>query len=161
MKEKERYLSLKSAAKEFSISVRTLYRLQNESRLNFHKFGGRTLVKASDLKNMVSMVAGGLGEHSPAQSITFHIQIPQQVYDELKVFIESTIANSLQQHIDKINAAPVFLTRDEAAKKLRISLPTLDRHLDENRIESKRAGKRILIPLQAIEAFIQNHRKTK
>lgn len=93
-------------------------------------------------------------------TIKLQIEIPQVVYDELKTFIETTIASALHAHIEKINAAPTFLTRDEAAAKLRISLPTLDRHLNEKRIESKRAGKRILIPLPSLEAFMQNSGKS-
>lgn len=92
--------------------------------------------------------------------VKLQIQIPQQVYDELKTFIETTIAASLQQHIDKIQATPKKLTRKECAAVLKISLPTLDKILEEGKISSERAGKRILIDESSINQFLQSTRRS-
>ena len=47
----------------------------------------------------------------------------------------------------------IFITRDEAALLLRISLPTLQKRLAEKAIPSVKVGGRVLIPRAAIEAI--------
>ena len=43
-----------------------------------------------------------------------------------------------------------YLTRHEAAKRLRVSLPTLQKRLNDGTLEFKRLGRRVLIPETAL-----------
>jgi excisionase family DNA binding protein len=49
----QEYLSLKKAAEEFSVSVRTLYRMREQKKLFFHKLGGRTLIRKPELEILI------------------------------------------------------------------------------------------------------------
>lgn len=82
------------------------------------------------------------------------IDLPQSVYEKLGAFILQKIDEGFTERARSIQKERVKLTRSEAAQRLRISLPTLDKHISEGSIKSQRLGKRILIPETEIESFL-------
>lgn len=63
-----------------------------------------------------------------------------------------TIVNTIterQQQAQKADEVK-YLTRAEAAKRLRITIVTLQKRLNEGKIEFKRVGRRVLIPETAL-----------
>lgn len=58
-------------------------------------------------------------------SISSQVEIhPSSVAQELVPFLEKAFS----QYVSQIKKAPVYLTRDEAAERLKISLPTLEKY---------------------------------
>lgn len=90
--------------------------------------------------------------------LKFEITIPESVY---QAFEQRCIAIADKVFTDKlreIQKERVKLTRAEAAKILKISLPTLDKHLQDGVIRSQRVGKRVLIPDDQLEQFLNRGR---
>ena len=56
---------------------------------------------------------------------------------------------------DVLDLLDTALTPNEAAKKLRVSLPSIWRYLLDGKLASLKIGHRRLIPLSAIRAFVQ------
>ena len=89
-------------------------------------------------------------------SISIKIDLPQEVITKLEQVIIETVSKTIQQHVDNIKAEPKMFTRKEAAKTLRITLPTLRVYEIQGRLIPKRAGKRVLYSKEDIEAFIKS-----
>lgn len=49
-----------------------------------------------------------------------------------------------------------FISRAEARRQLGISLPTLEKRLDDGSIPFVRLGRRVLIPAEAIENLVRD-----
>lgn len=54
-----------------------------------------------------------------------------------------------------MNSSAMFLTRQEAAAVLRISLSSLDRMIEEGVLRVRRIGRRVLIPVTAINKLAE------
>lgn len=89
-------------------------------------------------------------------AVKIQIEIPDTVYAKLDQHIAETITRVLNDRVSDIRKQAEKLTRAEAAKKLRISLPTLDIHLSSGVIKSQRVGRRVLIPLSELENFLKH-----
>ena len=90
--------------------------------------------------------------------VKLEISIPESVYQQLGAFIIETVEKAFTDKARAISKERIKLTRAEACKRLRISLPTLDRHLKDGIIKYQRLGKRILIPEDEIERFLNRDR---
>lgn len=90
--------------------------------------------------------------------LKLEIAIPESVY---QAFEARCIAIADKVFADKVRAIQkekVKLTRKEAAKRLRISLPTLDKHINSGVIKSQQLGSRILIPETEVENYLNRGR---
>ena len=79
--------------------------------------------------------------------------------DELQAMMRSLLQEQAQNLLQSISDRQPqiqktdeikFLTRIEAANRLRITLPTLQKRLNEGKIGFKRIGRRVLIPETAL-----------
>lgn len=91
---------------------------------------------------------------------TIQIQLPEDVFTRLESTITSTVERALRDHVAKVQAQPNRLTRVEAAKALRVTLPTLRTYELLGRLKPKRAGRRVLYDEKEIEAFLSSGRCT-
>jgi excisionase family DNA binding protein len=82
------------------------------------------------------------------------IQYLSLINQNLASNIEDAIGRAFEKKAKELQDRK--LTRDEAAAKLKISLPTLQKFLKENNIVTQRVGNRILIPESGIENFLKN-----
>lgn len=81
-----------------------------------------------------------------------HVEaVMRSLLDEQAKDIANAIYNRLHQ--PRTTDEGRYLTRKEAAKRLRVSLPTLQKRLNDGTIEFNRLGRRILIPASEIERF--------
>jgi excisionase family DNA binding protein len=87
------------------------------------------------------------------RTIKIEIEIPESVYARLSDHIVTAVNKALDDRINDIKQKSEKLTRAEAAKALRISLTTLDKHIRSGYINSERVGKRILINKRDIEGI--------
>lgn len=79
--------------------------------------------------------------------------------DELISLITSTIEHVLSQALPAPVQAPTennLLTREQAAKKLHITLPTLHKWTKEGRLIVYRMSKRVYYKIEEIEQVIQS-----
>lgn len=86
--------------------------------------------------------------------IRVEIDLTPSAYEKLGAFILAKINEGFTEKMRVIQNERIKHTRKEAAKRLRISLPTLDKHIAEGLIKSQRLGKRILIPEIELENFL-------
>jgi excisionase family DNA binding protein len=74
--------------------------------------------------------------------------VNQSQMDELKVFIEDAIDRKIKEHLGE--SQQEYYTREEAAKKLGVSLVTLDKYIKAGVLNAKRLGKSIRIEAKEI-----------
>ena len=74
-------------------------------------------------------------------SINLKIDLPQEVISRLEQVIVETVTRTIQRHVSDIKSEPKMFTRKEAAKTLRITLPTLRVYEIQGRLMPKRAGR--------------------
>ena len=76
---------------------------------------------------------------------------------------QAIIAQTVQEQLAQVRPTPPkekrYFTRKETAKKLRISLPTLNERTKNGNIEGQRIGARVLYSEDAIERALQTTRK--
>jgi excisionase family DNA binding protein len=89
------------------------------------------------------------------EGIRVEVTLPEEFLQQLEERIKKSVAEALQANIQAIKQDQTKLTREEAAKKLRISLPTLSKHIKSGLIKSQQIGKRVLIPESEIEQFLK------
>ncbi len=87
-------------------------------------------------------------------SINLKIDLPQEVIARLEQVIVDTVTRTIKLQVADIKSEPKMFTRKEAAKNLRITLPTLRVYEINGRSIPKRAGKRVPYSKDAIETFI-------
>jgi 2-phosphoglycerate kinase len=85
----------------------------------------------------------------------FFLELPDEVYQRLEAVIQKTVAEALQKHVDAIHAVPNLLSREETAKLLRVSLPTLHTYEASGRLIPQRAGRKLLYDRKAINEFLK------
>ncbi len=73
--------------------------------------------------------------------------------NEVKEIVSQAIADAVKE-ID-MPAAPEYLTREEAAKTLKISLPTLTKLTKEGRIRGYKIGRHIRYKSQELDMALQ------
>lgn len=87
-------------------------------------------------------------------NIKIEISIPESVFQAFEARCIAIADKVFTDKLKSIQKEKVKLTRAEAAKRLKISLPTLDKHLQHGTLKSQRIGKRILIDEASLENFI-------
>jgi excisionase family DNA binding protein len=89
------------------------------------------------------------------EAIKFEFTLPDSFLQQLDEQIKKSVSEALKANVDAIRAEEKKLTRQEAAAMLKVSLPTLSKHIDRGRIKTERFGKRVLIPLNELENFLK------
>lgn len=82
------------------------------------------------------------------------IELPDSVYVRLQETIERTVQETLQKHIEAIRSEPERKTREETARYLKISLPTLRKLEERGELIPERSGRKLLYSKRAIEDFL-------
>ena len=83
------------------------------------------------------------------------IDLPDSVFIRIEETIQRCVAEALQKHVDAIKAEPDLLTREQTAKRLRISLPTLREKEKAGLLIPQRCGRKLLYDRRAIEEFLR------
>lgn len=89
---------------------------------------------------------------------TINIQLPDDVFVRLENTITSCVERALIEHVAKVQAKPVRLTRVEAARELRVTLPTLRQYELTGRLKPERIGRRVLYNRSDIETLLSSSR---
>lgn len=84
--------------------------------------------------------------------VILEVNLPDEIYTK----IEQVIIETLNREIKKIQESPKKLTREETAKHLKISLPTLRQREIEGILVPERSGKRVLYDQRTIEQYLKN-----
>jgi excisionase family DNA binding protein len=71
--------------------------------------------------------------------------------------IRTIIREELDRRTEELKKNPKSFTRNKVCEILNISLPTLDKHIHEGRIEAKKIGRKIFIPEKSIEKFLNGY----
>ena len=85
------------------------------------------------------------------QSTTIEIVTPEY----LKEIVREVLAEEVPKLIPQQKANQKYYTRKEAAKKARITLPTLDKYIQEGKIKAHRLGRRVLFSEEDINNAIE------
>ena len=85
------------------------------------------------------------------QSTTIEIVTPEY----LKEIVREVLAEEVQKLIPQQNTTQKYCTRKEAAKRARITLPTLDKYIQEGKIKAHRLGRRVLFSEEDINSAIE------
>lgn len=89
---------------------------------------------------------------------TIKLSLPDDVFNRIEQTITITLERCLRQHVANVQAQPMRLTRNEAAKELHVTLPTLRSYEVQGKLKPKRAGRRVLYDQKDIEAFLSSGR---
>lgn len=81
--------------------------------------------------------------------------LPPEIIAQIKAEVKQSVIEALRENVEAIRSEEKKLTRKEAAAKLKISLTTLDKHLDAKTIRPQIIGRRVLIPESEIENFLK------
>jgi excisionase family DNA binding protein len=87
-------------------------------------------------------------------ALKLEIEIPPSVYKALEDHITACVTKAFEAKATLIQKQGTKLSRQEAAKKLRVSLPTLDKYIREEKIRTQTIGRRVLIPEMDLERFL-------
>jgi excisionase family DNA binding protein len=89
------------------------------------------------------------------EPIKVEIVVPEEVLQQIAERVKKAVAEAFMENMDAIKSQNKKLTREEAAAKLKISLPTLAKFIKENDIPIQRVGNRILISEKSIENYLR------
>lgn len=90
--------------------------------------------------------------------LKLEIDLPPALYEKLGAFILQKIDEGFTERAKALQRERVKLTRIEAAKRLRVSLPTLDKLKNDGVLKFQTAGKRILFCEDVIEEYLNRGR---
>lgn len=88
------------------------------------------------------------------EPIKIQVDISESSLQLFEARCRAIIDQVFDEKMKAIQQERIKYTRREAAKKLRISLTTLDKHIAEDVIKTQRLGRRILIPETELENFL-------
>lgn len=88
----------------------------------------------------------------------FEMDIPESALRVFEAKCNAIADRVFSERLAALQKERVKFTRAEAALRLRVSLPTLDKYIAEGVIKSQRMGKRILIPEAELENFLNRNR---
>lgn len=74
---------------------------------------------------------------------------------QAETLIKSWVSDIVKTTVQPNDPAPVFYTREEVCRLLKISLPTLDKIARNNELPVKRIGKRYLFSREDVEAALK------
>ena len=89
------------------------------------------------------------------EPIKIELVISESFLTQLDEHIKKSVAEALAQNVESIKSEQTKLTREEACKMLKISLPTLSKHIKDETIRAQRIGRRVLIPISEIENYLK------
>lgn len=75
--------------------------------------------------------------------------------EHLREIVREVIVEEVPKLIPQISAEGKYYTRKEAAKRARITLPTLDKYIQEGKIKAHRLGRRVLFSEDDIKTAIE------
>jgi len=82
------------------------------------------------------------------------LELPEETFTRLEATIQRCVEESLMRNVDKLRVEPELLSRDQVAKRLRITAPTLRRLEVEGKLVPQRAGRRVLYNARTVENFL-------
>ena len=74
---------------------------------------------------------------------------------DLREIVRAVIIEEVPKMIPKTSQEQKYYTRKEAAKRARITLPTLDKYIEEGKIKAHRLGRRVLFSEEDIRTAIE------
>lgn len=86
--------------------------------------------------------------------LKLEIDIPNSVYEKLEAFIMDTVEKAFTEKARSIQREKIKHTRQETAKRLRISLNTLDKLKNNGTLRYQQVGKRVLFSEDEIENYL-------
>ena len=75
--------------------------------------------------------------------------------ENLKEIVREVLAEEVPKLIPQQKTSQTYYTRKEAAKRARITLPTLDKYIQEGKIKAHRLGRRVLFSEEDINNAIE------
>ncbi len=93
--------------------------------------------------------------------VKFIVDLPEEVLQKIEQRIVETLDRVLSQRVESILAKPKNLTRSEAAKKLRVSLPTLAAYEKQGLLKAQRIGRRVTFSERDLDAYLEGSIRTK
>lgn len=87
------------------------------------------------------------------------LELPEHIFTRLQQVIEKSVQDALAKHIAAIKEEPELLTREQVAKRLRITKPTLRKLELDGKLIPERAGRRVLYDARAINLFLKTQKK--
>ncbi len=74
---------------------------------------------------------------------------------DLREIIREVIVEEVPKLIPQRSSGEKYYTRKEAAKRARITMPTLDKYIQEGKIKAHRLGRRVLFSEDEIKKAIE------
>jgi excisionase family DNA binding protein len=74
---------------------------------------------------------------------------------DLREIVREVIVEEVTKLIPQKSTGQKYYTRKEAAKKARITMPTLDKYIQEGKIKAHRLGRRVLFSEEDIKNAIE------
>lgn len=75
--------------------------------------------------------------------------------ENLKEIVREVITEEIPKLLPQKSTEGKYCTRKEAAKRARITLPTLDKYIQEGKIKAHRLGRRVLFSEEEIKKAIE------
>ncbi len=75
--------------------------------------------------------------------------------ENLKEIVREVLTEELPKLLPQKSTEGKYYTRKEAAKRARITLPTLDKYIQEGKIKAHRLGRRVLFSEEEIRKAIE------
>lgn len=75
--------------------------------------------------------------------------------EQLREIIREVIVEEVPKLIPQRTTGEKYYTRKEAAKRVRITMPTLDKYIQEGKIKAHRLGRRVLFSEEEIKKAIE------
>jgi excisionase family DNA binding protein len=90
--------------------------------------------------------------------ITIQYEIPESELLKLESRIEQTIERFFSTKAREIQNERINYTRKEAIGILKCSYPSLDKHIANGKIKCTRIGRKVLIPQDQLDQFLNNQK---
>ena len=75
--------------------------------------------------------------------------------EHLREIVREVIVEEVPKLISQKSTGQKYYTRKEAAKRARITMPTLDKYIQEGKIKAHRLGRRVLFSEEEIKKAIE------
>lgn len=75
--------------------------------------------------------------------------------EDLKEIVREVILEEIPRLLPQKSTEGKYYTRKEAAKRARITMPTLDKYIQEGKIKAHRLGRRVLFSEEEIKKAIE------
>ena len=75
--------------------------------------------------------------------------------EHLREIVREVIVEEVPKLIPQKTSGEKYYTRKEAAKRARITMPTLDKYIQEGKIKAHRVGRRVLFSEEDIRSAVE------